>query len=168
MGTRGKATARFFERGNAMGTRADFYVGRGPDAEWLGSIAWDGYPSAIGVGDAGNLGPGRLAFLSAGAEHEWRNLVAAFLAVREDATKPEDGWSWPWKDSSTTDYAYAFDGGKVYASSFGHAWFDPLDPPTDEDGDLAGEKSAVFPDMSARKAVTFGKRSGVLILGGSK
>jgi len=28
-----------------MGTRADFYVGRGEQAEWLGSIAWDGYPS---------------------------------------------------------------------------------------------------------------------------
>lgn len=26
-----------------MGTRADFYIGRGPDAEWLGSVAWDGY-----------------------------------------------------------------------------------------------------------------------------
>ena len=22
-----------------MGTRADFYVGRGPDAEWIGSLA---------------------------------------------------------------------------------------------------------------------------------
>jgi hypothetical protein len=30
-----------------MGTRADFYVGRGGQAEWLGSIAWDGYPSGI-------------------------------------------------------------------------------------------------------------------------
>jgi hypothetical protein len=25
-----------------MGTRADFYVGRGPEAEWLGSVAYDG------------------------------------------------------------------------------------------------------------------------------
>lgn len=25
-----------------MGTRADFYSGRGKTAEWLGSIAWDG------------------------------------------------------------------------------------------------------------------------------
>jgi hypothetical protein len=30
-----------------MGTRADFYVGRGPDAEWLGSVAMDGYPSGV-------------------------------------------------------------------------------------------------------------------------
>ena len=26
-----------------MGTRADFYIGSGKDAEWLGSVAFDGY-----------------------------------------------------------------------------------------------------------------------------
>ena len=25
-----------------MGTRADFYVGVGKKAEWLGNVAWDG------------------------------------------------------------------------------------------------------------------------------
>lgn len=30
-----------------MGTRADFYVGRGPEAEYLGSIAWDGHPEGM-------------------------------------------------------------------------------------------------------------------------
>ena len=30
-----------------MGTRADFYIGRGATAEWIGSIAWDGYPDGI-------------------------------------------------------------------------------------------------------------------------
>ena len=30
-----------------MGTRADFYVGKGKDSEWLGSIAWDWYPDGI-------------------------------------------------------------------------------------------------------------------------
>ena len=33
-----------------MGTRADFYIGRGAEAEWLGSIAWDGYPGGIDAG----------------------------------------------------------------------------------------------------------------------
>jgi hypothetical protein len=32
-----------------MGTRADFYVGRGETAEWLGSIAWDGNPGGAGL-----------------------------------------------------------------------------------------------------------------------
>lgn len=30
-----------------MGTRADFYVGTGANAEWLGSIAYDGHPDTI-------------------------------------------------------------------------------------------------------------------------
>jgi len=30
-----------------MGTRADFYVGIGPEAEWVGSIAYDGYPDGV-------------------------------------------------------------------------------------------------------------------------
>ena len=34
-----------------MGTRADFYIGKGTDAEWLGSIAWNGYPDGIGRPD---------------------------------------------------------------------------------------------------------------------
>ncbi len=30
-----------------MGTRADFYIGRGPTAEWIGSLPLDGYPEGI-------------------------------------------------------------------------------------------------------------------------
>lgn len=30
-----------------MGTRADFYVRKDSQMEYLGSIAWDGYPSGI-------------------------------------------------------------------------------------------------------------------------
>ena len=32
-----------------MGTRADLYIGRGTDAEWIGSVAWDGYPSGLAL-----------------------------------------------------------------------------------------------------------------------
>lgn len=136
-----------------MGTRADFYVGRGEDAEWLGSIAWDGYPEGI---DAAVLEPT--------SEDDYREAVALFLGDRDDATAPEQGWPWPWDDSGTTDYAYAFDGGQVWGSCFGTPWFhaDVLDanqrPETGE--------PARFPDMSERKAVTYGRRSGVTIIGG--
>lgn len=34
-----------------MSTRADFYVGRGAEAEWIGSISWDGYPDGVDDGD---------------------------------------------------------------------------------------------------------------------
>jgi hypothetical protein len=141
-----------------MGTRADFYVGRGERAEWLGSIAWDGNPASIG-GDG--------SIVLATTEQDYRQQVAAFLASRDDATLPEQGWPWPWDNSRTTDYAYAFDNGAVWASAFGHEWF-RVDPAADyfgePDGDM-GAKVAVFPDMSARKAVTFGLRSGVIVIG---
>src|ERR1700690_1971601 len=95
-----------------MGTRADFYVGRGKDAEWLGSIAWDGYPDGI---DA--------PLLAATTESRFRDEFSKFLAPREDKTLPEHGWPWPWETSSTTDYAYCFDTVGVYASCFGGNWF---------------------------------------------
>ena len=137
-----------------MGTRADFYMGRGRDAEWLGSIAWDGYPGGIGHG-----------LLAVTTEAEWRAGLAAFLTSREDATKPEHGWPWPWEDSRTTDLAYAFDGGKVWASCFGHSWFRATAWESGAD-DRRG-KVAVFPDMKARQNTAWGKRSGVIIIGGA-
>ncbi len=94
-----------------MGTRADFYVGRGPEAEWLGSIAFDGYPS-------GNPEP----IFSADSEGEYRRLVEVVLASNDCATRPADGWPWPWPDSGTTDCAYAWDRGKVLVSWFGDGW----------------------------------------------
>jgi hypothetical protein len=137
-----------------MGTRADFYVGRGPEAEWLGSIAWDGYELDEPLRRATN-------------EEQWRNRVAHFLAGRNDGTTPDMGWPWPWEDSRTTDYAYAWDGDQVWASCFGHAWYDPNNPPADEDDEAwDAPKVAVFPDMTSRKNVTLGKRSGTITISG--
>jgi hypothetical protein len=138
-----------------MGTRADFYVGRGPEAEWLGSIAWDGYPAGIDE-----------PLLLAKNEQQYRERVTAFIEDRDDGTKPEMGWPWPWNDSRTTDYAYTYDGGKVWSSCFGYEWFDPTQPePEDEDADQPPEKVAVFPDMTERKNVVLGgKRSGLTVV----
>jgi hypothetical protein len=142
-----------------MGTRADFYVGRGEKAEWLGSIAWDGYPDGI----TPNV-------LAATTEDEFRAVVKDFATTREDWTAPEMGWPWPWDTSHTTDYAYAFDGGVVYGSGFGHPWFDAREPEPDgwdeETGTeiVADGPAPVFPDMSARKAVTLGRRSGLIVV----
>lgn len=137
-----------------MGTRADFYVGRGLTAEWLGSTAWDGYPSGF---DAD--------LFQHTSESSWRDAVKTLLASRKDGTVPEKGWPWPWEDSQTTDYAYAFDGDKVWASCFGGAWFDPNLPEPDEDdeGPEGYRKVAVFPNMRSRQKVTFGERSGIKI-----
>lgn len=138
-----------------MGTRADFYVGRGESAEWLGSIAWDGYPEGIDN-----------AVLSPMDERDYRVEVNAFL-FREDGTLPKDGWPWPWNDSQTTDYAYAFEDGSVFASNYGHKWFkvDINAETYGQDDDDESDKSAVFPDMSSRKNVQFGgPRSGLIVV----
>lgn len=135
-----------------MGTRADFYVGRGKDAEWLGSIAWDGYPDGIDP-----------AILEATQSERYREAVASFLK-REDGTTPELGWPWPWDDSQTTDFAYALDGEKVHASSFGSEWCDPLDQ--ELDWESLEDKAAEFPDMSKRSkpAQAGSRRSGVMVI----
>lgn len=133
-----------------MGTRADFYVGRGENAEWLGSIGWDGYPSGIDT-----------TVLAAEDADTFRASVEEFLRGH-DGIFPREGWPWPWDTSHMTDYAYAFDGGKVYASCFGSAWFDAKLEPEER----TKEKGAVFPDMSKRKNVQMGPRSGAIIVSG--
>lgn len=134
-----------------MGTRADFYVGRGEQAEWLGSIAWDGYPDGVDK-----------VVLRAKSEPAYRRALSRFFEDRTDVTLPEQGWPWPWDNSQTTDYAYAFDGGKVYGSCFGHKWFNAMKPEREDHGD---DKPTVFPDMTSRQKVTMGKRSGVIVIG---
>jgi len=156
-----------------MGTRADFYVGRGMYAEWLGSIGLDGYPDGISLTDKErekilpgievhthkNFPTGEHLFDSS-TEEQYRQRVSQFFENRDDVSLPAMGWPWPWEDSQTTDYAYAFDDGRVWASSFGHGWFDPHEPQPDDDNH---PKNAIFPNMKERMAVTFGKRSGLLV-----
>lgn len=122
-----------------MGTRADFYLGTGKTAEWLGSIAYDGTEVPDAIIDATN-------------DTDYRGAVAEFIAGRDDGTRPEHGWPWPWNDSGTTDVSYWFHGGKCEQSFWGRK-------ADDEDG-----PKREMPDMSDRKNVTLGARSGLLIL----
>lgn len=162
-----------------MGTRADFYTGRGKSAKYLGSIAWDGYPSGI----SSEL------LMSRTAEDYGRNL-AGFSLTKEDWSTPEkNGWPWPWDNSNTTDYAYAFEDGQVWISNFGRPWFKASDIPRDKDGKFIDgkpywnweeknipqakfddqgnrlDKGQDFPNMKKIQRVTFGPRSGTMILG---
>lgn len=83
-----------------MGTRVDFYVGRGESAEWLGSYPFDGYPAGV-FDEAPEL------FVEPPTmEVEWRTWVDRWLREQDRATLPEHGWPWPWNTSATTDYAY--------------------------------------------------------------
>lgn len=133
-----------------MGTRADFYVGRGANAEWLGSIAFDGYPDGIPA-----------VVRAALNEDEYRQAVRKMLTERDYGTVPEQGWPWPWKDSLLTDYAYTFDEGRVWACYYGYVpWFDPMGEELQEHG----EQQSEFPDMTERKRVTWGPRSGLIAI----
>ncbi len=129
-----------------MGTRADFYVGTGESAEWLGSIAFDGYridemKVDRAKGDAD--GDACWKIKTATSEVEFREGVSDLLKVNDDATYPDQGWPWPWDDSHTTDYAYAFTDGACKAFPWG--------------------KGAEWPNMKDRQNVTLGKRSGVMV-----
>lgn len=140
-----------------MGTRADFYVGRGVEAEWLGSIAWDGYPGGVFGSDPDSDLPQDIS-----EEEHWRAAVSEWLSRRSDATTPEMGWPWPWEDSRTTDYAYAFDEGEVWFSCFAREWRRVADGEPEEYDDAP--KTAVFPDMTNRQEVTYGSRSGIMMI----
>lgn len=60
----------------------------------------------------------------------------------------------------------AWDGCEWF-SCFGCDWWPADKPePTEEEAEKLERKKAVFPDMTDRQKVTFGKRSGVLVIGG--
>jgi hypothetical protein len=139
-----------------MGTRADFYVGRGENAEWLGSIAMDGYPD-------GNP----CDIIKAETEAGYRKLVAELSESCRHFTKPEQGWPWPWDDGKLTDYSYAFDEGHVWGTSFGYGWWDARAEEPDGE-EMPVVKTVVFPNMAERQNVVFGDRSGLMILTGPK
>lgn len=141
-----------------MGTRADFYVGTGPSSEWLGSITWDGYPDGWPKKAIGSK-----------TEEEFRASVEELLADDEcTSTRPSDGWPWPWEDSRTTDYAYAWcSDGCVRLSSFGRRWETPSEHKERSDEDeiaKLGDDEVV--DMSARKAgiETIMAKSGLIVV----
>ena len=142
-----------------MGTRADFYLGRDEGAEWIGSIAWDGYRD--GIDDA---------VLAASTEEEFRLAVSDFFATRDDVTRPHQGWPWPWGSSRTTDCSYWFFDGKVWDERDGTYQDCTIpEPETDDDYEksVKGAARISFPDMSARKNVQFGgNRSGLIVITG--
>jgi hypothetical protein len=72
-----------------MGTRADFYVRKDEQMEWVGSITWDGY-------EIGNVG-------GAKDEASFRRRLNKFFSYRDDVTLPDNGWPWPWNNSKLTD-----------------------------------------------------------------
>lgn len=132
-----------------MGVRADFYIGTGPTAVWLGSIAWEGdridevpKTEKKGGDSADTLLCRKIK--NARSEHEFRLAVFLLLSLNDDATIPEMGWPWAWDDSRMTDYAYAFVKRRCRTFQYG--------------------QGADWPDMSARRNLAHGRRSGFITL----
>ncbi len=137
-----------------MGTRADFYIGKNKDAEWIGSIAWDGYRDGIDK-----------QILNCQSPEAFRHAVELFLNERDDGIFPKDGWPWPWKNSSTTDCSYWFFGDKTweavadyrggYSRDRDDVYVSCDEPEINDEQDgydefIAGKEVVEFPDFSGQ------------------
>ncbi|MEV6906000.1 hypothetical protein [Amycolatopsis sp. NPDC051071] len=119
-------------------TTHDFYLGRGPDADWLGSLR-------LGVPD-GRWFDEITRSRSAGG---FITLVTFFLRSAEiheagEVTFGNRVWPWPWPTSHGTDYVHAFDTGAVWTARRGDRWSmrgDKYIPPGPDETPL------VFPPM---------------------
>lgn len=146
-----------------MGTRADFYANDNGTPRWLGSIAYDGYPKS------GN--PDVYKLHDASSQEDWIARVGVMLNKEDHATRPEQGWPWPWSDSWTSDYAYTWVEGvgmvwtqnKYKGETEEKYW---VSAPQDEDGtEHRVPDPFELPNMDHIKNVTLGGRSGLLIVG---
>lgn len=125
-----------------MGTRADFYVGQGINAEWIGSIQYNGYKEAIRDSNS--------SFFLARTEKTFRRNVSALIAHPDyGGVLPANGWPWLWDTSHDTDYTYAWTPYGILCSRFGNIWTAPRQQPAPP---ITGY-IAVFPDMAAKRKV---------------
>lgn len=141
---------------------ADFYVGTGPNARWLGSVADVGGPTELArLGAAGDAET--TAVLSATDRNGFAMAVAALL-VRQRAAEvgfvavpgPDRKADWPWLATTSSGwYAYALTDGQVLVSAHGGPWFRP-DPrrPDGGAGVATGPDAAlpVFGDTTPKTA----------------
>ncbi|MGH3833673.1 MAG: hypothetical protein ACRDRS_25100 [Pseudonocardiaceae bacterium] len=123
---------------------ADFYLGTGPDAVWLGSVADLGGPAEMAVEPIGLTARG-VDLLTATHPALYRERVTRLLADTREAghaltATPAQGW--PWRPASSAGwYAYTFAVGRVRVSYRGGPWFVP--DPHRADG---GVEAAAGPD----------------------
>lgn len=138
-----------------MGTRADFFIGVGPTAEWIGSTSYDRAPYGWGEDP-----------LKAGTEKEFRDAVEVMLATGDLVTRPSEGGPWPWADFRTSDYAYAWDPQRGPVTSAGRVWRTPAEMAANPDCLYTGARlrDDEVPDMrKIPKGDVIGK-SGLMFL----
>ena len=146
-----------------MGTRADFYIGKGRDANWLGSVGMDGNPEDIARHLSLDLSQ------TIASENDWVESVNMVFTAHPEHTLPEMGWPWPWDDSNTTDYAYTYDEGKVWVSCFGTRWVSLRWALEEEDAwDKMEGSQLALPDMSAIKNIRYDSGNAPMMFRGGR
>lgn len=98
--------------------KADFYVGMGPSAEWLGSVSRCGEIWAISN-----------ALLLQVNQTMYEEAVIEYIKFCEGVVANHVcEWPWDWMDSRMTDYSYTFipEQNKVFMSMFGEELIDPI------------------------------------------
>lgn len=112
-----------------MGTRASFFVGNPsdlPNRDWLGCIAWDGYPDGDCKG-----------FVGATSAEDFIARVEALMSRRDDFCDPKQhSFPFPWRDDLyLTDYTYAYFDGRVQVTCYHSGWRDLTDDMSEAWGD---------------------------------
>ena len=129
-------------------TKADFYVGTGSDARWIGSIGADGYPASGVISPEIFLQVNKIMFEEMVLDLLRKEKQDDWAAIADEG----DPWPWLWLNSQITDYTYMFDEKleKVIASKGGEEFFDPIKIIQGEDMNSAelGIGRPRFPQMS--------------------
>ena len=85
-----------------MSTKADFYVGTGKDAEWIGTLLKNGSVYYI-----------PMDILIQVNKTMFEEMVLELLSLKQSVIPDKgDKWIHPWEDSRVTDYVYMFDNNK--------------------------------------------------------
>ncbi len=125
-----------------MALRGDFYLGRGKQSVWLGSISHE-----VASHDLAHY------FEGVTSELEFREALAnVFLKYGE--IKAAMGWPWPWGTSAGTGLVGAFDDGHVWVCDYNRTWQSLSGTACTESSPNAGLTVAVFPDMASQEEAT--------------
>lgn len=90
---------------------ADFFWGRGPNAQYLGSVLTAGAPEDIEVWE-------RFQNLD-DENYTAKDFVDEVRDLRHAEHDTPPAWPWPYATSSETPWAYVFDAGTVYVYRYG-------------------------------------------------
>jgi len=93
-----------------MNIDADFYIGKGKEAEWLGSVSSNGDINTIARSSFGQQ------FLECHTPELFKHFVSNYLHQYRNSVLASQCWPWLWGDSGTTDRSYWFFDDKIWCA----------------------------------------------------